>query len=133
MIRRITAPGVPEPPPGLFSNALLVDGTLHLSGQHAGVPGGGVVGGDRVEAQAREALRRVRALVEAAGGTMADVVKLTVYVTDMARRGEVAAARRAVFDGVPPCSTLVEVTGLAAPGLLVEIDAVAVIGAAQEG
>jgi 2-iminobutanoate/2-iminopropanoate deaminase len=128
-IRRVTTEAVPEPPPGLFSNCLVVGDTVWVSGQHAGAPGGGLLGDGSMEDQTRQALVKVKALVEAAGATLADVVKLTVYVTDIGRKAEVSAARRAFFSGDLPCSTLVEVTALAEPELSVEIEAVAVIGA----
>ena len=127
MFQRITAAGAPEPPPGLFSNAVKAGNTLYLSGQHAGAPGGGVLGDGSMHDQTRRSLLKIKALVEAAGGTMADVVKLTVYVTDMARRAEVSAARREFFSGDLPCSTMVQVAALAAPELMVEIEAVAVL------
>lgn len=133
-IRRITSPDVPEPPPGLFSNCLAVGDTLYVSGQHAGAPGGGLLGDGSMHDQTRQALLKIRALVEAAGGTLADIVKLTVFVTDIGRRNEVSAARREFFGGEPlPCSTLVEVSGFVAPELLVEIEAIAVIGAGGTG
>lgn len=128
MIRQCLSTAVPEPPPGLFSNCFEVGGVVHISGQHAGTAVG-AVGGDSMHAQAREALRRVVALVASAGGGAGDVVKLTVYVTDMARRAEVSAARREVFAAPLPCSTLIGVSALGAPDLLVEMDAIAVLGA----
>ncbi len=127
-IRVVTSAAVAEPPPGLFSNCLVVGDTIHVSGQHAGTPQG-AVGGASVLAQSREALRRVLALIEAAGGTADDVVKLTVYLRDMSRRAEVSAARREVFAEPLPCSTLVGISALAEPDLLVEIDAIAVLSA----
>ncbi|MFT8242932.1 RidA family protein [Roseomonas sp. BN140053] len=120
---------MPEPPPGLFSNALVVGSTVYLSGQHAGAPGGGLLGDGSVLDQTRQALRKLVALVEAAGGSAADIVKLTVYLADMDRKAEVSAARREFFRDPLPCSTLVGVNALAAPDLLVEVDAVAVLGA----
>ena len=128
-VRQVTTPAVPEPPPGLFSNCLVAGGLIHVSGQHAGTPGGGVLGEGSVAEQTRHALRKVLALVEAAGGSAASVVKLTVYLTDMSRKAEVSAARREVFADPMPCSTLVGVAALASPGLLVEVDALAVAAA----
>ena len=128
-MRKIVTPAVPEPPPGLFSNCLVVDHTVYISGQHAGAPGGGLLGDGSMLDQTRQALTKIKALVETAGATMADIVKLTVYVTDMSQRAEVSAARREFFSGDFPCSTLVGITSLAAPELLVEVDAVAIIGA----
>ncbi|WP_371158019.1 RidA family protein [Jannaschia sp. 2305UL9-9] len=121
--RAVTAPDVPDPVPGLFSNAVLRDGILYVSGMHAG--GAGPVPADMLE-QARTALRRVVALVEAAGGTAGDVVRITVYVTDMSQKAAVAQARREVFAQAPlPAATMVAVTAFVAPDLLVEVDAVA--------
>ena len=127
-LRKVTSPAVPEPPPGLFSNCLVVGDTIHISGQHAGAPQGAVGGGSMLE-QSREAFRRVFALIEAAGGSADDVVKLNVYLCDMTRRAEFSAARREFFAEPFPCSTLVGVSALAGADLLVEIDALAVIGA----
>lgn len=127
-MRLVDSPAVAEPPPGLFSNCLVVGGTIHISGQHAGSAQGPVGGGSMLE-QSREAFRRVLALVTAAGGTADDVVKLTIYLCDITRRAELSAARREFFTEPFPCSTLVGVNALAGPDLLVEIDALAVIGA----
>ena len=74
-------------------------------------------------------LPRIRHLVEAAGGTMNDVVKLGVFTTDISERMEISRARREFFTGDFPCATLVEVRALVDPKLLVEIEAIAVIGA----
>ena len=67
-------------------------------------------------------------MVEAAGGAMGDVVKITVYVTDIRNNTKVWAARREFFVGDFPASTLVEVRALASPEILVEIDAIAHVG-----
>lgn len=121
--RAITAPGVPDPVPGLFSNAVLRGGILHVSGMHAG--GAGDVPPDML-AQARIALARVVSLVEAAGGTVRDIARINVYVTDMSQKAAVAQARREVFTDAPlPAATMMAVTEFIAPELLVEIDAIA--------
>jgi reactive intermediate/imine deaminase len=126
-IQRITTGTVPEPPPGLFSNCLRAGETIYVSGQHAGEPDGSIAGDGSVADQARRALTKLKALIEASGATMDDVVKLTVYLTDVSKRAEVSEARREFFRGDFPCSTLVEISALAQPGLAVEIDAIAVI------
>lgn len=128
-MRTITSPAVPAPPPQLFSNAKLVGDQLFVSGMHAGDGKGGVVGDGSAYEQTRETLRRIRHLVEAAGGTMNDVVKLGVFTTDISERMEISRARREFFTGDFPCATLVEVRALVDPKLLVEIEAIAVIGA----
>ena len=124
----MTAAGRVEAPRP-FSDARAAGGILYLSGQHAGTPAGPVGGGD-MYAQAREALRRVVSLAAAAGAGTADIVKLTIYATDMARNTEIGRARREVFAGPPyPCATLVEVRALVDPRLLVEIEAIVALPA----
>jgi enamine deaminase RidA (YjgF/YER057c/UK114 family) len=80
--------------------------------------------------QARAIFAKIRHLMEAAGGRMDDIVKVVIYVTDIKRREEVWQARREVFSGDFPVSTLIEIRALAAPDLLVEIDAIGILGAA---
>jgi 2-iminobutanoate/2-iminopropanoate deaminase len=72
---------------------------------------------------------KIRNLIDAAGGKMADVVKITVFVTDITRRENVWRARREVLAGDFPTSTLVQVAALAEPPVRVEIEAIAHIGA----
>ena len=119
----VTSPAVPDPVPGLFSNAVVCDGVIYVSGQHAGGPDGPV--GDTMYKQASEALRRVVALVEAAGGTRERITKISVFVTDMSRKDEVGRARRETFSGIAPAATMMEVSGFIDPRLLVEIEAIA--------
>jgi enamine deaminase RidA (YjgF/YER057c/UK114 family) len=90
---------------------------------------GNVVGGKDMYSQSRQSLGKIRNLVEAAGGKMDDIVKLNIFVTDISERKEVWRARSEFFSGDFPCSTLVEVKGLATPELKVEIEAVGFIGA----
>ena len=87
--------------------------------------------GAGIYTQSVSCLEKVQALVEAAGGTLADVVKITVYLTDIDDRAEFSRARAAFFPGRKPCSTLVGVTALARPGLRVEVEATAFIGAGK--
>jgi len=125
--RRVIAAAAPEPPPGLFSNCLVAGDTIYVSGQHAGGPDGAPVGDASMAGQTRTTLFRVKALIEAAGATMADVVKLGVFTTDIGQRMAISGVRREFFAGDFPCSTLVEVRALVHPALLVEIEAVAVL------
>jgi 2-iminobutanoate/2-iminopropanoate deaminase len=80
-IRRVTTPDAPEPPPERWSNCLVVDGIAYVSGMVAR----GAAGLEKMDEyeQAKEIFRKIRALLEAAGGKMADVVKVTIYVTDI--------------------------------------------------
>ena len=85
-----------------------------------------LVGGDDVVAQARAVFENMRAVLAAAGCTFADVVKVTVFLTDVADRPLVNPVRQRVFGETRPASTLVEVSALAVPGARIEVDAVAV-------
>jgi 2-iminobutanoate/2-iminopropanoate deaminase len=120
-IVRATSHEVPEPAAGTWSNCLVANGFAFIAGMTARGPE--ATGDEYVQAKA--IFGKIRHLVEAAGGSMADVVKLTIFVTDIAQREKVWHARREFFSGNFPASTLVQVAALADPSLKVEIDAVA--------
>ncbi len=128
-IERITSPHVTEPPPGRWSNALRVGDMLLISGTVSRAPDGVAIQGTNEYEQAKIIFGKIRHLVEAAGGTMSDVVKVTIYVVNIKQNTEVWRARQEFFTGNFPCSTLVEVRSLATPEILVEIEAIAYIGA----
>jgi enamine deaminase RidA (YjgF/YER057c/UK114 family) len=125
-IVRAISPEIPEPAPGTWSNCLVAGGVAYVAGMTAS-------GGDLTDeyTQAKGIFTKIRHLVEAAGGSMADIVTVTIFVTDISQREKVWQARREVFTGNFPCSTLVQVAALANPSLKVEINAVAHIGASQ--
>jgi 2-iminobutanoate/2-iminopropanoate deaminase len=100
---------------------LFVSGFVPVDGE------GRLVGGDDVVAQARQVLANLGAVLSAAGATFADVVKVTVYLTDIADRARINPVRQEVFGDARPASTLVEVSALAVPGAKLEIEAVAFI------
>lgn len=128
----VHAAGVDEPPrPGMFSNARVIGDQVFVSGMHAGDGAGGILGDGSTEDQARQALTKIRRLVEAAGGAMDDVVMLRVYLTDIDDKAAVGRARAEFFTGDFPCSTLVEVSGLVDPRLTVEIEAQGVLGSSS--
>ena len=127
--QRMSSPHVPEPPPQTWSNCLVVGNQVFTAGMTART-GAEVVGGVSMYEQARAVFTKIKHLIEAAGGHMDDVVKVNIFVTDITRREEVWQVRREFFTGNFPVSTLVEVSALAAPELLVEIEAVAILGAA---
>jgi 2-iminobutanoate/2-iminopropanoate deaminase len=126
-ILRATTSAVPEPPAGTWSNCLVAGGIAYIAGMTAR---GEAELGDEYT-QARAIFGKIRHLVEAAGGTMADVTKVTIFVTDITQREKVWQARREFFSGNFPASTLVQVAALADPSLKVEIEAVAHIGASR--
>jgi 2-iminobutanoate/2-iminopropanoate deaminase len=125
---------VPEPADGRFSNCLLVDGTAYIAGMTASEgPVSAALGAsatsDEVYRQAKIIFEKIRHLIESAGGTMADVVKITVYVLDISQRQGVWQARQEAFSGDFPTATMIQVGALAHPSYQVEIDAIAHIGA----
>ncbi len=77
--------------------------------------------------QAREALRRIQAALEQAGAELAHVVRNCVYVTDISRWQEVGQAHGEVFGGIRPATSMIEVSRLIEPALLVEIEADAIV------
>jgi len=123
--QKVIGPAASEPPGATWSNCLVIGNEIVLSGVTARGGDGSASGGASVEGQTLAVLRRIVDLVEAAGGGVQNIYKLVIYVTDIARKDEVNAARSAFFEGIYPCSTLVEVKGLVFPDLLVEIDAFA--------
>jgi len=117
------------PKPSGYSYAVKAAGTpVYISGQVAIDGSGALVGEGDAAAQTEQVFQNLRTVVEAAGGSLKDIVKITVYVTDPAYRPAVAAARQKHFaDGAYPASTYVVISGLALPQLLVEIEAIAVV------
>jgi len=102
--------------------------TVWISGQVSQDKDGKMVHRGDFAAQARQALANLKAMVEAAGGTINDIIKVNTYLTDLRYREELARVRAEFFpDGKLPASTLVGVTALADPDMLVEIEAIAVL------
>jgi len=115
-----------------FSQAVVASGrrTLYVSGQTAWDSKKRLIGGADLEKQARQAFANVQTVVEAAGGTLADVVSVRIYVVDYRaeKAAPVARAFRHFFCGeIKPASTWVGVTALADPDFLVEVEATAVL------
>jgi enamine deaminase RidA (YjgF/YER057c/UK114 family) len=119
--------GAPWEPVVGYARALRAGRLVYVSGTTAALPGGGVVGGDDVAEQARECLRRFEAVLTRAGGALTDVVRTRMYVTDIDRWEAVGRVHGDFFGDARPASTMVEVSRLIAPDLLVEIEADAVV------
>lgn len=86
---------------------------------------------DDIAAQARDALRRIEIALLEAGAALTDVVRTRIYVTDISRWREVGAVHEEVFGAIRPAATMVEVSALIAPELLVEIEADAYVDSAD--
>lgn len=89
--------------------------------------GGGAVGGDDIGQQTREALRRIQLALEQAGARLEDVVRTRMFVTDIGAWEEVGRVHGEVFANIRPATSMVEVSKLIDPALLVEIEADALI------
>lgn len=120
-----------------ISHAIEVDAgdrLLFVSGLTAKAPDGSTFAPGDMGAQTSRILESIQEILAQAGATMANIVKLTVFVGDMDRVGEVSAARARFFQPPYPASTMVEVSRLVAPEQLVEIEAVAALpGSADSG
>lgn len=110
-----------------FSRAVRAGDTVYVSGTVAWGPDGTIVGPGDVYAQAKQAIANVEAALRQADASSGDVVRTRVYLTDISRWEEAARAHREAFGEVRPASSLLEVSRLASPDMLVEIEAVAVI------
>jgi 2-iminobutanoate/2-iminopropanoate deaminase len=127
-IEPYAATGVYDPPS--YAQGVKVSGAqtmLFIAGQVAYTADGGAAHPGDFAAQARAALECLKAQVEAGGGTMANIVKVNTYLTDIRHRAEYGAIREAFFGKKLPASTLVAVAALAHPDFLIEIEAVAVL------
>lgn len=130
---RIRSDKVREPAEGTWSNCLRIGELISVSGMTArGLDGQSVIGDNEYD-QSMIIFGKIRDLVEAAGAQMDDVVKMTIFVTEIANNTQVWEARRQFFEGDFPTCTLVGVAALAKPEILVEIEALAIAGSNSTG
>jgi 2-iminobutanoate/2-iminopropanoate deaminase len=116
--------GLPEPM-SHYTDAVQADGLLFVSGCIPVDEHGRLVGGEDVAAQARQVFLNIGRVLAEAGAGFGDVLKVTVYLTDIEDRPRINPVRQEVFGEARPASTLVEVSRLALPGAKLEVDAVA--------
>jgi len=127
-MQRVSSPKLNEPAPCTWSNCRVYGNQVFIAGMTAGDGKGGVLGDGSMYGQARETFTKIKHLIEAAGGTMNDIIRVDIYVTDIKQRDDVWKARREFFSGDFPTSTLVEVRALAIPQLMVEVNAIGFLG-----
>ena len=126
-MRRIRLAGQLAEPISHYTDAVEASGLLYISGMLPVNADGELVGTGDVIRQSEQVLDNVGAVLQAAGATFGDVVRVGVYVRDMADRELINTVRRRFFGDARPASTLVEVSALANPDALVEIEAVALL------
>jgi 2-iminobutanoate/2-iminopropanoate deaminase len=128
VIEKFCAPGLFDP--ATYSQGIKVTQAqtlLFLSGQVAYTADGAAACRGDFKGQARGAYEAIKALVESQGGTMANIIKITTYLTDMAYRTDLAAVREEYFGKKGPASTMIQISALASPDWMIEIEAIAVL------
>lgn len=110
-----------------YTDAVRVGELLFLSGVVPVDGEGKLVGEGDVVEQARQVFRNIREVLAAAGATFSDVAKVTVFLTDVDDRAKINPVRQEAFGEARPASTLVEISRLAVPGALIEVECVAAL------
>jgi len=100
--------------------------TIYVSGQVAYNANGQLVGEGDIKAQTRQVFQNIKDILTAAGAGMDDIIKINTYITDQSKFMDMLAVRSEIFGDNPPASTAVVVAGLAFPGLLIEVEAIAI-------
>jgi reactive intermediate/imine deaminase len=126
-LRHINPPGLSKPTGYTHVVAPQRGRLVFIAGQVSADPSGAVIGKGDFKAQAKQVFENLKAAVEAAGRTMADVAKINVYTTDLSEIALMREIRQQYFKGNPPASTLVQVVSLARPDYLLEIEAIVVV------
>jgi enamine deaminase RidA (YjgF/YER057c/UK114 family) len=128
MARRSVQSGAPWEAVAGYARAVRVGDTIHVSGTTAQGPDGELVGVDDPAAQTRRCLQIIDEALQELDAGLHHVVRTRMYVTDISRWEPVARVHGEVFADIRPATAMVEVSGLVDPRMLVEIEAVAIVG-----
>ena len=128
--RRLVRTGARWEPLVGYSRAVRIGNFIAVSGSAAVGPDGELVGEDDAYRQAARCIEVIREAVEEAGGSLDDVVRTRIFVTDIDQWEAIARAHQEAFAAIAPATSMVEVTRLIDPRMLVEIEADAIVGGA---